>query len=589
MDRKRWSFPQVGVAAARVGGEVRIALAGVAPIPWLLGAGRPRRGDAAAAHRLEGRRRAGARRRAPQPQLERRLESRPHGSAAPRSPRARRAISCFARCDLGRARQAGRRGGRAHPRAARRRASRRPAAARSRPVPARVPARGARQRPPALDARRGRAGRVGVQARRASRAADARGLMQIVPTTAAELKLDVGKPATNVLAGARYLQADARPLLAHRSRARRVQRRPHRRRAARPRAEQRVALVRRERAAALGRARGLQLARLQRWSTPSSSQPARRRDTARTPPKQQVLLPQVLDAVGRSAVDGVVVVAGAHPLDVESVAVPRLAARPRRVAALRARRAARRGRGRGRRPRRRAGARPARDRPRRRGLAGRGRRRRRGLVRRHPPPPRAARARRPGARVPDEGARGARGPARRPATTCPLQATSTSADEMRAGRTRGNAETRESRWSTHGHSKQSSADESPLAHARLHRQLTVDEAARRASVSADEVQWLEEGRLYRFPTPDRALTVALLYATALGIDHREALELAGPARAAAADEPETADHRARGVRSPSSRRRSSPSCSARAARSRSRRPQRARARCRRRGRSRSSS
>jgi xanthine dehydrogenase YagS FAD-binding subunit len=34
MDRKRWSFPQVGVAAARVDGETRIALAGVAPIPW---------------------------------------------------------------------------------------------------------------------------------------------------------------------------------------------------------------------------------------------------------------------------------------------------------------------------------------------------------------------------------------------------------------------------------------------------------------------------------------------------------------------------------------------------------------------------
>jgi xanthine dehydrogenase YagS FAD-binding subunit len=35
MDRKRWSFPQVGVAAARLGdGSVRIALAGVAPIPW---------------------------------------------------------------------------------------------------------------------------------------------------------------------------------------------------------------------------------------------------------------------------------------------------------------------------------------------------------------------------------------------------------------------------------------------------------------------------------------------------------------------------------------------------------------------------
>jgi xanthine dehydrogenase YagS FAD-binding subunit len=36
MDRQRWSFPLVGVAAARVESEVRIALAGVAPIPWLL-------------------------------------------------------------------------------------------------------------------------------------------------------------------------------------------------------------------------------------------------------------------------------------------------------------------------------------------------------------------------------------------------------------------------------------------------------------------------------------------------------------------------------------------------------------------------
>src|SRR5665213_1767871 len=71
------------------------------------------------------------------------------------------------------------------------------------------------------------------------------------------------------------------------------------------------------------------------------------------------------------------------------------------------------------------------------------------------------------------------------------------------------------------------ADESPLARARLHRQLTVDEAARRADLLPDEVQWLEEGRLYRFPTPDRALLATVLYATALGIEHREALELAG--------------------------------------------------------------
>ena len=71
------------------------------------------------------------------------------------------------------------------------------------------------------------------------------------------------------------------------------------------------------------------------------------------------------------------------------------------------------------------------------------------------------------------------------------------------------------------------ADESPLAHARLKRQLTIDEAAKRAGVAPEEVHWLEEGRLYRFPTPDRALLVTVLYATALGIDHREALELAG--------------------------------------------------------------
>ena len=36
MDRKRWAFPLVGVAAARVDGTTRVALAGVAPVPWLL-------------------------------------------------------------------------------------------------------------------------------------------------------------------------------------------------------------------------------------------------------------------------------------------------------------------------------------------------------------------------------------------------------------------------------------------------------------------------------------------------------------------------------------------------------------------------
>jgi xanthine dehydrogenase YagS FAD-binding subunit len=36
MDRKRWAFALVGVAAARVGGQTRIALSGAAPVPWLL-------------------------------------------------------------------------------------------------------------------------------------------------------------------------------------------------------------------------------------------------------------------------------------------------------------------------------------------------------------------------------------------------------------------------------------------------------------------------------------------------------------------------------------------------------------------------
>jgi len=36
MDRQRWAFALVGVAAARVDGETRLALAGVAPVPWLL-------------------------------------------------------------------------------------------------------------------------------------------------------------------------------------------------------------------------------------------------------------------------------------------------------------------------------------------------------------------------------------------------------------------------------------------------------------------------------------------------------------------------------------------------------------------------
>jgi transcriptional regulator with XRE-family HTH domain len=69
-------------------------------------------------------------------------------------------------------------------------------------------------------------------------------------------------------------------------------------------------------------------------------------------------------------------------------------------------------------------------------------------------------------------------------------------------------------------------DESPLARARLHRQLTIEETARRTGLSPEEVQWLEEGRVYRFATPDDALIATLLYATGLGIDAAEARRLA---------------------------------------------------------------
>jgi transcriptional regulator with XRE-family HTH domain len=70
-------------------------------------------------------------------------------------------------------------------------------------------------------------------------------------------------------------------------------------------------------------------------------------------------------------------------------------------------------------------------------------------------------------------------------------------------------------------------EESALARARLHRRLTVDETAKRAGLSVEEVRWLEEGRVYRFASPDDALVATVLYASALAIDNREARELAG--------------------------------------------------------------
>jgi transcriptional regulator with XRE-family HTH domain len=70
-------------------------------------------------------------------------------------------------------------------------------------------------------------------------------------------------------------------------------------------------------------------------------------------------------------------------------------------------------------------------------------------------------------------------------------------------------------------------DRSALASARLHRQLTVEEAAKRAGLSPDQVRWLEEGRVYRFPSADAAIQATLLLGAALKIGGHEARKLAG--------------------------------------------------------------
>ena len=64
------------------------------------------------------------------------------------------------------------------------------------------------------------------------------------------------------------------------------------------------------------------------------------------------------------------------------------------------------------------------------------------------------------------------------------------------------------------------AEPSALARARVHRQLTVEEAAKRAGLTSEEVGWIEDGRLYRFGSSEKATLALLLYATALGVSRR---------------------------------------------------------------------
>ena len=72
-----------------------------------------------------------------------------------------------------------------------------------------------------------------------------------------------------------------------------------------------------------------------------------------------------------------------------------------------------------------------------------------------------------------------------------------------------------------------SEQRSVLAALRLQRKLTIQEAATKAALWPDQVEWLEEGRLYRFPSSEAAVLALLRYTTALDIDHREARRLAG--------------------------------------------------------------
>ena len=71
------------------------------------------------------------------------------------------------------------------------------------------------------------------------------------------------------------------------------------------------------------------------------------------------------------------------------------------------------------------------------------------------------------------------------------------------------------------------AAHSPLVAARLRRQLTIEEAAARASLDVDAVKSIEESRTYVFPSTADAIATAVVYASSLGITEREARELAG--------------------------------------------------------------
>ncbi len=68
---------------------------------------------------------------------------------------------------------------------------------------------------------------------------------------------------------------------------------------------------------------------------------------------------------------------------------------------------------------------------------------------------------------------------------------------------------------------------SPLQEARVERGLSIEQLSVKSGLRVEQIEWLEEGRFFRFPSQNAAILSAVVYATALGVDKGEARELAG--------------------------------------------------------------
>src|SRR5438067_5432520 len=77
------------------------------------------------------------------------------------------------------------------------------------------------------------------------------------------------------------------------------------------------------------------------------------------------------------------------------------------------------------------------------------------------------------------------------------------------------------------HPLDATPERSPLAEARERHGLSITQVAYKTGLTEQEIEWLEEGRLYRFPSQNEALLAGIVYATAVGIDKFEARRIAG--------------------------------------------------------------